>query len=244
MDSGARKNKIDWVIYLYQYGTWSIVIVNSLILIIFAFSFIRPKNAIDWRVFGTFSAFIVALFTEMYGFPLTLYLLSGWLGRKYPQFTMLTHDLGHLWYSLLGLKGDPHKFPVHIISEWLIIGGLGFLAITWVYLYRAQCQNKVAITGPYYLIRHPQYLAFITIMFGFLLQWPTILTLVMFPVLVVMYIKLAKREEADSIQRFGQEYLVYTEKTGRFFPKLKRRVTVEPDEMERQEEPEKFISNS
>jgi len=64
-------------------------------------------------------------------------------------------------------------------------------------------------------------IAFIAIMFGFLLQWPTILTLVMFPVLVVMYVKLAKREEADSIERFGEAYLVYVNRTGRFFPKLK-----------------------
>jgi len=206
---------------LYQYGFWSVVIVNSLVFIIFAFSFVRPKNAIDWRVFGTFSAFIVALFTEMYGFPLTLYMLSGWLGRKYPSFAIPSHDSGHLWFSLLGLKGDPHQYPIHTISDWLIIGGLVFLAITWGFLYRAQRKNKIATTGPYYVIRHPQYVAFIAIMFGFLLQWPTILTLVMFPILVTMYVKLAKREEADSIERFGEEYLGYVNRTGGFFPKLK-----------------------
>ena len=223
---------------LYQYGLWPIVAVNSLIFIIFAFSFIRPKNPIDWRVFGTFSAFIVALFTEMYGFPLTLYLISGWLGRKYPRFALLTHNSGHLWYSLLGLQGDPHKYPLHTLSNWLIVGGLIFLAITWVFLYRAQRQNKVATTGPYWLIRHPQYVAFITIMFGFLLQWPTVLTLAMFPVLVVMYMKLAKREEADSIARFGQEYLDYTARTGRFLPRFRRTASLKPDQLDRPEEVE------
>jgi len=145
-----------------------------------------------------------------------------WLGRKYPRFALLTHNSGHLWYSILGLQGDPHKYPLHTLSEWLIVGGLLFLAITWVFLYRAQRQNKVARTGPYRLIRHPQYLAFITIMFGFLLQWPTILTLAMFPVLVVMYVKLAKREEADAIARYGPEYLDYAARTGRFLPRLRR----------------------
>ncbi len=215
---------------LNEYGLWTIVIVNSLIVIIFAFSFVRPKNAIEWRVFGSFSAFIIALFTEMYGFPLTLYLLSGWLGRKYPKFGMLTHNSGHLWFDLLGLKGDPHQNPIHFISEMIIAGGLIFLSITWGYLYRAQRQNKVATSGPYYLMRHPQYVAFITIMFGFLLQWPTILTIIMFPVLVVMYVKLAKREEADSIQHFGQDYLEYADKTGRFFPRLNKTATFSPDE--------------
>lgn len=216
---------------LNQYGFWPIVIINSLIFILFAFSFVRPKNAIDWRVFGTFSAFIVALFTEMFGFPLTLYLLSGWLGRTYPQYAMLTHDSGHLWIDLLGLKGDPHLNPIHMISDVLITGGLIVLSITWRHLYRAQRQNKVATTGPYSLIRHPQYMAFITIMVGFLIQWPTVLTIIMFPVLVVMYVKLAKREEADSIARFGEEYLVYARNTGRFIPRPNRAATIFPDDI-------------
>lgn len=205
---------------MYEYGYWSIVLINSLVFIIFAFSFVRPKNVRDWRVFGTFSAFIVALFTEMYGFPLTIYLLSGWLSNKFPQVALLSHDSGHLWYTLLGLSGNPHSSPIHTISEFLIFGGLIFLSITWGYLYRAQRKGAVAKTGPYALIRHPQYVAFIAIMFGFLMQWPTILTLIMFPVLVVMYVKLAKQEEIESVKFFGEEYAAYANRTGRFFPRL------------------------
>ena len=205
---------------MYEYGYWSIVLINSLVFIIFAFSFVRPKKVRDWRVFGTFSAFVVALFTEMYGFPLTIYLLSGWLSNIFPQSTLLAHDSGHLWYSILGLKGDPHNNPIHITSQGLITGGLMFLAITWVYLYKAQQRGAVAKTGPYAWIRHPQYVAFILIMTGFLLQWPTILPLLMFPVLAVMYIRLAKLEEAESIQIFGDEYVNYMNQTGRFFPRI------------------------
>src|SRR5215510_3720357 len=105
------------------YGLWSLVFINSLIFILFAFSFFKPKTKRDWRTFGAFSAFIIALFTEMYGFPLTIYLLSGWLGSRFPQVDLLSHDVGHLWYTLLGFKGDPHSNPVHLLSNLLILGG-------------------------------------------------------------------------------------------------------------------------
>ena len=106
------------------YGLWLLVVINSAVFIIFAFSFTKPKTKRDWRSFGAFSAFIVALFAKMYGLPLTK-------------------------------------------------------------------------------IRHPQYAAFILIMFGFLLMWPTLVTLAMFPVLVWMYVRLARSEEADALAGFG-----------------------------------------
>ncbi|VBB08902.1 phospholipid methyltransferase [Lucifera butyrica] len=209
--------------HTFDYGFWNIVFINSLIFIIFAFSFARPRSLRDWRTFGTFSAFIVALFTEMYGFPLTIYLLSGWLSKHYPGINLYGHDAGHIWYTLLGLHGDPHQNPVHELSNWLILGGLLFLAFTWVFLYWAQRKRKVATTGPYYFIRHPQYVAFIAIMTGFLLQWPTILTLLMYPVLVTMYVRLARIEEREAIEQFGEAYVRYAAVTPGFFPLLWRR---------------------
>jgi hypothetical protein len=124
------------------YGLWSLVIVNSAVFILFAFSFFKPRTKRDWRSFGSFSAFIVALFVEMYGFPLTIYLLSGWLSRKFPGANLLSHDMGHLWYELLGFKGDPHSNPIHILSNVLIFGGFILL---WVRLHRGgvkSCNSK------------------------------------------------------------------------------------------------------
>jgi len=120
------------------YGLWGLVIVNSLVFIIFAFSFFKPNSPRDWRTFGTFAAFIVALFVEMYGVPLTLYLLAGWLQSRYPQLDPLSHDAGHLWNSLLGLEGNPHFGVLHILSNLLIFGGFWLLASAWRVLYRAQ----------------------------------------------------------------------------------------------------------
>ncbi len=204
------------------YGLWVLVIINSLIFIIFAFSFTKPRTTRDWRSFGAFSAFIVALFTEMYGFPLTIYLLSGWLQKRYPQLDLLSHDAGHLWWTLLGIKGDPHFNLLHILSNVLIFGGFILLGSAWEVLYKAQRSHTLAISGPYATIRHPQYVAFIAIMLGFLLQWPTILTLLMFPVLVVMYVQLARREERDALAEFGEAYVRYAENTPAFIPRWGR----------------------
>lgn len=132
------------------YGLWSLVVINSLVFIIFAFSFFKPATKRDWRTFGGF------------------YLLS----------------------------------------------------TAWHVLYEAQRVGQLATSGPYAKIRHPQYVAFVVIMFGFLLQWPTLVTLLMFPVLVFMYVRLAIQEERDSEPRFGQAWREYASHTPRFIPRL------------------------
>lgn len=152
------------------YGLWSLVIINSLIFIIFAFSFTKPKTSRDWRSLGGFAAFIVALFTEMYGFPLTIYLLSGWLSSHYPGLDIYSHNAGHLWSDLLGVKGDPHLNLIHIISYVFILGGLYLLSSAWPVLYKARKNHELATTGPYAYVRHPQYDGFILVMIGFLIQ--------------------------------------------------------------------------
>ena len=202
------------------YGLWPLVIINSLIFILFAFSFTRPRTGRDWRSLGSFSAFVLALFIEMYGFPLTIYLLSGWLGSRYPQLNPFSHESGHLWHTLLRMKGNAHLDPLHILSNVFIFGGFLLLSSAWSVLYKAQREHGLALTGPYAHIRHPQYAGFVLIMFGFLLQWPTIPTLVMFPVLVYMYARLARREEREIRAQFSEAYDRYAAVTPAFFPRL------------------------
>ena len=201
-----------------EYGLWALVIVNSLVFIIFAFSFAKPQSQRDWRSFGAFSAFIVALFTEMYGFPLTIYLLSGWLQSRYPGVDWFAHDSGHLLEMMFGWRANPHFGPFHILSMVFIGGGFILLSSAWKVLYRAQRMHRLATTGPYARVRHPQYDAFVLIMFGFLLQWPTLLTLLMFPALLWMYVRLARREEQEALEEFGDAYIRYVQKTPAFFP--------------------------
>ena len=163
------------------YGLWFLVVLNSALFILFAFSFSHPRSKRDWRAFGGYSAFIIALFTEMYGVPLTIYLLSGWLLNRYPNLDVLTHNTGHLWSTLIGWPYDPHFSPFHIASYVALAYGFILLARAWPILLKAQRSGTMATTGPYARIRHPQYAGFLLIMLGFLLQWPTLITLAMFP---------------------------------------------------------------
>ena len=202
------------------YGLWSLVFINSAVFIIFAFSFFKPKTKRDWRSFSGFSAFIVALFVEMYGFPLTIYLMSGWLARKFTGVDPLGHDFGHLWYTLLGFKGDPHLNPIHLASNLFIVAGFLILSAAWSVLYKAQREGGLATTGAYAYVRHPQYVGFVAIMFGFLLQWPTLITLIMFPIMVVVYVRLAHREETEVRAEIGPAWDEYAAKTPGFIPRL------------------------
>jgi protein-S-isoprenylcysteine O-methyltransferase Ste14 len=196
--------------------------MNAGVFILFAASFARPETARDWKSLGAFSAFIVALFAEMYGFPLTIYLASGWLAARFPSVDFGAHDAGHLWHTLLGWKGDPHWDPLHVASYLLIGGGFWLLAAAWPVLYTARREGALATWGPYARIRHPQYAGFILIMLGFLFQWPTLLTLAMFPILVFMYVRLALIEEREEKRNFGSTYEAYARRTPRWIPRLRR----------------------
>jgi len=204
------------------YGLWTLVVINSAVFILFAFSFFKPRTKRDWRSFGAFSAFLVALFAEMYGFPLTIFVLSGWLQSRFPGVDWFSHDAGHLPEMLFGWQANPHFGPFHLLSFAFIGGGFILISAAWKVLYEAQRRRALATTGPYTYIRHPQYVGFILIMLGFLFQWPTLLTLGMFPVLVWMYVRLARQEEREVRAEFGDAYDRYAARVPGFVPRFGR----------------------
>lgn len=201
------------------YGLWGYVLVNAVVFIAFAFSFAKPKTPRDWRSFGAFSAFLVALFAEMYGFPLTIYVLSGWLQSRFPGVDWFSHDAGHLLEMIFGWKTNPHFGPFHVLSSVLIGAGFWLTAAAWKTLYAAQRAGQLATTGAYAYVRHPQYVGFVLVLLGFLVQWPTLLTLSMFPLLVVMYVRLARSEEREALAQFGEIYRAYMARVPPFVPR-------------------------
>lgn len=204
----------------YDYGNWLFALVNIIIFLFFIKSAFKPKTKTDWRTYKIFGAFIVALFAEMYGFPLTIYLLTSYFGNRFLNLDF-SHDNGHILNTILGIKGDPHFSVLHIVSNLLIIGGIIMIAKAWDTLYKSQKENILATSGLYRYMRHPQYLAFILIIIGFLLQWPTLVTLIMAPILIVRYIHLGQKEEKIMLNKYGSEYAAYKKETPGYFPAVK-----------------------
>jgi len=175
---------------------------------------VEAVTGVRW---GVLSAFIVALFTEMFGFPLTIYLLSGWLATHYPVVDPFSYSAVRLWNTLFG-----EAYPVYAISYVLVAGGFLLIAVSWRVLYEAQRNHRLARSGPYSRLRHPQYVGFVLVMLGVLLAWPALSTLIMFPILLTVYVRLARTEERDSLARFGDEYRQYMTTTPAFIPRLSR----------------------
>jgi protein-S-isoprenylcysteine O-methyltransferase Ste14 len=203
----------------YAYGFWSLVIVNVGLFVFFLLSFLSPAKKREWRSMGVTIAFFVALFSEMYGFPLTIYILTAILGSRYPALNPFSHSAGHLWLVLFG-GGPAIMFVIHLISNGLVIIGFVIMWKGWKLIHGAG--NMLVTEGLYKYVRHPQYSGLFLVMFGMLIQWPTLITGLMFPVLVFVYYRLSKREEADMIEAFGDRYNRYKEQTPMFIPEFRR----------------------
>ncbi len=201
----------------YIYGMWPVVVISAVIFIFFGLSYLKPKKRWEWRSMGVFSAFTVALFTEMFGFPLTIYLLTSVLGSRYPVIDPFTHINGHLWVALLGGSTSVWVL-VMVLSNAAIISGLVIMGRCWRLIHKAN--GEMVISGLYRRVRHPQYFGLFLITVGFLIQWPTIITVVMWPILMLMYYRLARREEREMEARFGDQYVSYIQQVPMFLPRL------------------------
>ncbi len=202
----------------YAYGFWSLVAVNVGLFVFFLLSFLTPLKKREWRSMSVTIAFFVALFTEMYGFPLTIYILTGILGSTYPALNPFSHASGHLWLVLFG--GGPAMMAIiHLASNGLVLVGFVIMWKGWKLIHGEK--GGLVKEGPYAYVRHPQYAGLFIVMIGMLIQWPTIITALMFPALLHVYYRLSKREEGEMLKLFGDEYRRYMEKTPMFIPRLR-----------------------
>jgi protein-S-isoprenylcysteine O-methyltransferase Ste14 len=201
----------------YAYGAWGIAITMIVVSLFFIFKFIPMKTKLGKRSGGALIAFVVALFAEMYGFPLTIYLLGHFVGLEIP----FDHISGHLLGDFLTWLGLGNGWAiVMVLSNVLIILGIWLVSAGWERVY--QSQGDLVTDGVYRSMRHPQYTGIFIITLGFMIQWPTLATLVLWPFVIWMYVRLARREERDVLQEFPVQYREYMERTPMFFPRLLR----------------------
>jgi len=193
----------------YGYGYWYPVALN-VIFFGFFIIFVPFKNNQQRLPTSIYLAFLVALYTEMYGFPLTIYVLTWLLGYQNP----LTHLSGHL---LAPIIGEGLFFTViHPISNLMILAGILLVALGWEKIHASE--GRLVTDGIYALVRHPQYLGFLTLTLGMIVQWATLPTLLMWPLLVILYYRLARQEEKEMEAKFGEEYQEYRSKVSMLLP--------------------------
>lgn len=199
----------------YAYGAWWLVALNVILFLLFVFAYLLPKKKVEWRSMGVFAAWLAALFTEMYGFPLTIYFLSTWLGSAYPVAEPFTHVNGHLIAVIAG--GSPIvALVVDGVTSLGILAALLLMGSGFQRIHRAH--GELVRDGLYRYVRHPQYSALFLLIVSLLIQWPTLLSWLMSPILILMYVRLARREEQEMIEKFGERYLEYRAHTPAFLP--------------------------
>lgn len=209
------------------YGSWGAVVFSVGFFSLVILGFLRSPRGRTWRHLGLSEAFLVALFTEMFGVPFTIYLLGSVTGASFG----LSMVEGHLWAVLLSRLGllplESGVGLVMAVSTVLIIVAIALMGAGWYQTWRAAgAGGELVSDGLYRFARHPQYLGFLLLATGFLIQWPTLPTLLLFPVLVVAYVRLARREERELAARFGDAWRTYRSRTPMFLPGVRLRQEV------------------
>ena len=197
-----------------HYGHWGWVVILIVVVSWVLYRFVAPKGWREWAGAGLVQAFIIALYAEMYGFPLTIYLLVGFFGIDLPLYI----QSGHLWASLLGY-GLVGAMIEMLLGGVFVVAGLMMLIGGWREVWRARREGRVASGGLYALVRHPQYAGIVLAVFGQIVHWPTIITVVLFPIIVLVYVRLAYVEERKMLEQFGEPYRDYLQRVPMFFPR-------------------------
>ncbi len=194
-------------------GAWGIAVIMVVIASWIVYHYLAPKSWREWASAGLVQAFLIALYAEMYGFPLTIYLLARFFGLDRPDLS------ASLWSTLLGV-GELGMMISMVLGYALLFVGLGLFAQGWRELYRARRDNRLADDKLYGLVRHPQYTGLFIALFGEgIVHWPTLFSVALFPVIVLAYTLLARREEKNMAQQFGARYETYRQRVPMFFPK-------------------------
>jgi len=195
-------------------GTWGLAAIMIVLASWILYRHLAPQSWREWAGAGLVQAFLIALYAEMYGFPLTIYLLA-----RYFKLDRTGLD-ANLWSTLLGV-GEFGMLISMLLGYALLFTGLGIFVQGWRELYRARREGRLATDGLYGLVRHPQYTGLFIGLFGEgVVHWPTLFSVAIFPVIVLAYALLARREERQMVERFGERYRAYRERVPMFFPRL------------------------
>ena len=197
-------------------GAWAVAIIVIVLVSWMLYRYLAPKTWREWAGAGLVQAFIIALYAEMYGFPLTIYLLVRFFGLD------RSHLNANLWSTLVDL-GDTGMLISMLLGYALLFLGLGLFLQGWRELYRARQQQQLAHDGLYGLMRHPQYTGLFIALFGEgVVHWPTVFSVAALPFIILVYGLLARREEARMVELFGEEYQEYRRQVPMFLPQWRR----------------------